>query len=681
MSRVGYVFGALLLLAFALPAAAQQPFADVPLDHWAYDAVGQLAEAGLMVGYPDGQFKGKHSLTRYEFATAISRAMDRLEQIGGVPGEPGPPGPAGPAGPPGAGITPEQQAILDRLAKEFAPELKSLRADLDGLTKRVEDLEAEPEPEYPIISVSGNLNWRVGLYGTDLDMEDAQATGYPFVSGDLQMGTEGAVAPYGGINIPEYVAGVGWGDDPVAFPNGLLLAGSIPISDSLKDAFKAGDFMTLETRINIDAELNDNAKVRVAVLAGPENNDLGQPFSAQAFGSPLSQTGNGVMDQVSVDEAWVDWRVPFLLHGDWRFGKQYMERAQGLLMNNDQESINASKTVWQFGDFGIGVIWGMLDLEQFYGRTSGGAGLPTLTPSGLPAPSTDGQDDIFAYALDWDIGANWDLDLTFLQSGLGEERGWSVGLEADEVWGIDWYGEYAELDKWQTGKDWNDTNGDGIKDANEVELSESDTAWFVGARYDSPSFIAGLEYGEIDAGYAISIPGTGWSAINPVLGSAIGMYTTGLFNLPLSLLHPDAEVNPHDINWIDRPLFLDATNIAKGWKVDVTFPTLLGEKTPVKIAYMDGDSYDPRYISWLISGGPTGGIPEPDEWRDADRVWYVQVGHHFTPDICANLLYGQRDVDNVMSRQEVPIVNVNGVDYFAEKDDIQVLRAEVNVAF
>jgi hypothetical protein len=607
--------------------------------------------------------------------------LDRMEQMGGVPGEPGPPGPRGPAGPGGGpGLTPEQKAILDRLAKEFGPELKSLRDDLEGLTKRVEDLEAAPAPDYPAVTVSGDINWRYGLYGTSLGMEDEVTTGYPYVSVDLQPGLIGPVAPSGGINLPFFDSGLGmWSDDP-AFPGGPAFVNSIPISDSLKDAFKAADFMTMRTRVKLDAALADNANVSVTLLAGPETNDIGNPFFADAAGSPLSQTGNGVMDTVAIDEAWVEWRVPFLLHGDWTFGKQYVERGQGLLVNNDQEAIKASNTRWQFGDFGIGIIWGMLDLEQFYGRSSGGPGLPDLEPAGQPVPRTSGQDNYIAYALDWDFAGDWDLDVTFLQSGLNEEKGWSAGLEG-EAWGIDWYGEYAELLKWPTGQDWNDVNGDGMKDPGEVELDESDSAWFLGARYDRPALVVTAEYGEIDAGYAISIPGGGWSAINPVLGSAIGMYSTDLFNLPLSLLHPNAEVDPHYINWIDRPLFLDATNIAKGWHVDVTFPRLLGERTPFRAAYMDGDGYDPRYISWLAAGGPTSGIAQPNEWRSADSVWFVQLGHQFTPDISGNLFYGQREVNKIVSRQEVPVVSVGGTDFFATDDEIQVLRAEINVAF
>jgi hypothetical protein len=183
MSRVGYMLGALLLIVcVAAPAFAQQPFADVPLNHWAYNAVNSLAEKGVLEGYPEGTFGGKKYLTRYEFAQAIARLLERLEEMKGVPGPRGavgPPGPAGAAGS-GAGLTPEQRQMIDRLAKEFGPELKSLRSDLDGLEKRVEDLEAAPGAQLPAIKVSGDISWRLGLYGTSLGIEDVETTGYPF---------------------------------------------------------------------------------------------------------------------------------------------------------------------------------------------------------------------------------------------------------------------------------------------------------------------------------------------------------------------------------------------------------------------------------------------------------------------------------------------------------------------
>lgn len=50
-------------------------FPDVPKGHWAYDFVKDLSDKGYLVGYPDGTFKGDKPMTRYEFATAVYRAL------------------------------------------------------------------------------------------------------------------------------------------------------------------------------------------------------------------------------------------------------------------------------------------------------------------------------------------------------------------------------------------------------------------------------------------------------------------------------------------------------------------------------------------------------------------------------------------------------------------------------
>jgi len=50
-------------------------FPDVSKDHWAYSYVKSLADRGLLEGYPDGEFKGDRTMTRYEFAAIIYRAL------------------------------------------------------------------------------------------------------------------------------------------------------------------------------------------------------------------------------------------------------------------------------------------------------------------------------------------------------------------------------------------------------------------------------------------------------------------------------------------------------------------------------------------------------------------------------------------------------------------------------
>ena len=77
-------------------------FPDVPENHWAYMMVQDLAYKGIVVGYPDNNFSGDRTLTRYEFAVALDRAIS-------------------------AGyMNPE----LGRAIKEFKPELDSIYANM-----------------------------------------------------------------------------------------------------------------------------------------------------------------------------------------------------------------------------------------------------------------------------------------------------------------------------------------------------------------------------------------------------------------------------------------------------------------------------------------------------------------------------------------------------------------------
>ena len=64
-------------------AQANVEFPDVPENHWAYDYVENLAKKGLLVGYPDGEFKGDRTMTRYEFAAVMYRALQNGAPIDG----------------------------------------------------------------------------------------------------------------------------------------------------------------------------------------------------------------------------------------------------------------------------------------------------------------------------------------------------------------------------------------------------------------------------------------------------------------------------------------------------------------------------------------------------------------------------------------------------------------------
>ena len=62
-------------------------FPDVPKDHWAYSYVKSLVDRGLLEGYPDGEFKGDRSMTRYEFAAIIYRALQNGAPVDGNMGK------------------------------------------------------------------------------------------------------------------------------------------------------------------------------------------------------------------------------------------------------------------------------------------------------------------------------------------------------------------------------------------------------------------------------------------------------------------------------------------------------------------------------------------------------------------------------------------------------------------
>jgi N-acetyl-anhydromuramyl-L-alanine amidase AmpD len=54
---------------------SEGPFHDVPPSHWAVEAVQFVKDNGLMVGYPDGEFKGDNAVTRYELAQIVMRII------------------------------------------------------------------------------------------------------------------------------------------------------------------------------------------------------------------------------------------------------------------------------------------------------------------------------------------------------------------------------------------------------------------------------------------------------------------------------------------------------------------------------------------------------------------------------------------------------------------------------
>ncbi|SDL15050.1 S-layer homology domain-containing protein [Halarsenatibacter silvermanii] len=52
---------------------------DLEEDHWAYQAVTQLLELGIIEGYPEGEYRGEETIDRYEMAVIIDGLLATIE--------------------------------------------------------------------------------------------------------------------------------------------------------------------------------------------------------------------------------------------------------------------------------------------------------------------------------------------------------------------------------------------------------------------------------------------------------------------------------------------------------------------------------------------------------------------------------------------------------------------------
>ena len=59
--------------------SAPADFPDVPEGHWASDAIDLAVASGIIVGFPDGTYRGSQNLTRYEEAVIIARMVNLFE--------------------------------------------------------------------------------------------------------------------------------------------------------------------------------------------------------------------------------------------------------------------------------------------------------------------------------------------------------------------------------------------------------------------------------------------------------------------------------------------------------------------------------------------------------------------------------------------------------------------------
>jgi hypothetical protein len=174
-----------LVAGMVVPALAQDNFPDVPANHWAYEALAKMKAEGLLVGYPDGLYRGPRPASRYELAVAMHAVYTNLKnlidgmqtQLDAL-----------------KGINPQDiQNLKDQVANlqsqidamkgwgddiaalkkataEFDTELKALGVDVEAMKKDLGDLAdrvTRLEKRKPAVDISGDVDFWAGTTNSD----------------------------------------------------------------------------------------------------------------------------------------------------------------------------------------------------------------------------------------------------------------------------------------------------------------------------------------------------------------------------------------------------------------------------------------------------------------------------------------------------------------------------------
>ena len=302
--------------AIATPSASAQaaPFLDTPTNHWAYEAVQDLAKKGIVIGYPDGTYGGKRPMTRYEFAVALDRALRTVSDM--LSANP-------PAGtPPVSAVTQDDLNRLQALIDKFRPELDTIQANLTTAQDNIDALRADVLDAKALANKAQDT--ANNSYGVGADRK-FQISGYIQARYQAASAGQGALARF-----PQGVAG------GAGAYNGNYLSGSSPSTFDVRRArLKFTGAVTQNTRygLQIDASgavtsgananqqvttreayvaytLGDgNAAKNLTATAGLFANPFGYilPASSAAYLSPerplaFSESGAGIWTNQDYDK-------------------------------------------------------------------------------------------------------------------------------------------------------------------------------------------------------------------------------------------------------------------------------------------------------------------------------------------------------------------------------------------
>ena len=258
---------ALVVGAASTTFAAANPFADVPADHWAYDAVSQLAADGVIEGYGDNNFKGDKNITRYEMAQMVAKAMAKNNVSG------------------------NDKAIIDKLAAEFSDELNNLGVRVANLEKNADKVKWNGEARYTYTSTRHedvkrankdqlrlrlepsaevNANWHVKAR-LDADNDMAKDT-----TGNVKLARIWAQGDYDNfqVQLGKYPHATAY--DSYLMFNDQMSGAKVTFGNKLKTSVEAG-------RLNLKGDARSGADVAADLQGVTFNYGLGKANGTAAY--------------------------------------------------------------------------------------------------------------------------------------------------------------------------------------------------------------------------------------------------------------------------------------------------------------------------------------------------------------------------------------------------------------
>ena len=397
---------ALVVGAASTTFAAANPFADVPADHWAYDAVSELQAKGVVNGYAvDNTFRGNQNMTRYEMAQIVAKAMAKVET--------------------GDAAT---KAMVDKLAAEFRDELANLGVRMDDLEARMDNVKHSGFIRYRYVKNGGDgigastENWMRFRLNSAVKIND-KIDGFARVEWQHNLDTDSNTARGGNIQQLWVHGKVGTTDiyagkenpvDHSAFLHGLVFDKEISGAQVIfnKAVGKNGKLSwTIDAGQTSDNNFGGTSDITVAgvTIPGAQTKVLGthvgyanDKFDADLgvyrFSNKKNLNGNGF-------DNWVTWGVGL----GYKFGGGFYLTGDYSRANKDLNAAGVGKDAYNIQ---LNYKGAKASVPKSWGAY---VGYQKLSPLASPAPT---YDTVISYN---DVTGNpWTFD---------ETKGWKVGVD------------------------------------------------------------------------------------------------------------------------------------------------------------------------------------------------------------------------------------------------------------